>query len=665
MRSGLSATANGRGLFAVAGVWNALASMKAMKISHLPASNLLTRRQAIGLSLSALIVTALRATGATLPKPVIAAEGAVASGTSAPVLYSLDSTLGGPMGVALDKAVARLGQAPYSLEWLRSDISFEQHRIFTEFSGDVSGRFLEIASLTSDPAHPSPQTLPGLLATVTKYQKPDGHFGADVNWTNTTAVMTKGTPILWGNTRMLVGLTTAYERFQDPQILAAARKLGDFYVHTADIFCDPSRQAAFHASTGYAAGFDTCYFPAIESLMRLYFLTRDDSYLQLAERMAPLFYQWDHLPLPHTHGNLCAQYGLLLLYEATGDASYLAHVESRWAEMVQAGYVCPTGGVGEKFMPNSPRDEGCAECDWLRVTLRLWALTGKSQYLNMADREIHNEYLANQFPNGGFGHRFLESDAKGVRALGKHSQEAIWCCVFHGTLGLHLLKSYVAVGADDGIYLNFPLEFSQTLTASGQPWKLTIAPSTQTNDARLSVAVHLEPIAARSTTRTHLYVRVPDWSPAVHVTDALGREIAATPIHDHLLDLGPLSGRHDLIVSFEKRLVVEDRRLNSVPVNPGATLHDVVLRDGPHVLFAYDAPASVTLLAHVDPQGKVKLGSTGVGQFIAVSLSPETRNAEEALRSAPTSPSLTLRRFDSLPDSKRKLFVFDLLLVPS
>jgi hypothetical protein len=118
-------------------------------------------------------------------------------------------------------------------------------------------------------------------------------------------------------------------------------------------------------------------------------------------------------------------------------------------------------------------------------------------------------------------------------------------------------------------------------------------------------------------------------------------------------------------VSFEKRLVVEDRRLNSVPVNPGATLHDVVLRDGPHVLFAYDAPASVTLLAHVDPQGNVKLDSTGVGQFTAVSLSPATRNAEEALRSAPTSPSLTLRRFDSLHDSKRKLFVFDLLLVPS
>jgi hypothetical protein len=289
------------------------------------------------MGLAGLIVSALRGWGQTSPLPLVPALGAASPGKSMPRLYSSGVTLEGSLGMAFDQAVARLGAAPYTLEWLRSDVSFEQQRAFTNFSGDVSGRFLEVASLTSDPARPSPATLPGMLATITNYQKPDGHFGVEVDWTQDPDVMARGTPILWGNARILLGLVTAYECYQDPRILAAARKLGDFYLSTADILCSPERQKSFHAATGYATGFATCYFPAIESLVRLHWLTHDPRHLGLARRMATLFYEWDHLPLPHTHGNLCAQYGLLLLHEATGDASYLAHVEARWNEAVTGG----------------------------------------------------------------------------------------------------------------------------------------------------------------------------------------------------------------------------------------------------------------------------------------------------------------------------------------
>jgi hypothetical protein len=636
---------------------------------NLPAniSRLVTRRQAIGMSLSALVATALRASGAMPVQSRLAAEGASIPGAATPLLYGSGLTLRGPMGAAYAQSVARLGLPPYTLKWLRSDISFEQEREFTNFSGDVSGRFIEIASLTSDPDRPSPETLPAMLDTVKNYQKADGHFGADVDWTNTSEVMSKGTPILWGNARMLVGLTAAHERFGKPDILAAARKLGDFYLATADILCDPKRQAALHSSTGYASGFDTCYFPAIESLARLYFLTKDERYLQLAERMALLFEEWDHLPLPHTHGNLCAQYGLLLLYEATGNTAYLTHVEARWNEVVKGGYVCPTGGVGEHFSLNSERDEGCAECDWLRVTLRLWALTGKPEYLNMADREIHNEYLANRFADGGFGHRFLESDSAGVRALGKHSQEATWCCVFHGTLGLHFLTSYVAVGADDGIYLNFPLESSQTLTTSGQPWRFSIATPAKSVAGNYSVVVHLEPAGAKKTTTTLLHIRLPDWASLVRVTDASGREMETRAVNENLVSVGPLNGPNDLIVSFAKRLAVEDRRFNPIKMAIGAVthLHDVVLRDGPHVLFASNAPASASLLVRLGRDGKVSLDPAEPGCFTAVSLPISMRAGQDALAAAPSAPRLTLGRFDSLPESDRKLFVFDLLVVPA
>jgi hypothetical protein len=627
------------------------------------ASRSVSRRRAIKLGLSGLIVAALRGRGES---PLIPAEGASAHGVSAPSFAPNEVTLQGSVGAALDRSIARLSQPPYSLEWLRADLSFERKRAFTNFSGDVSGRFLEIASLASDPAKPSPATLPGLLATVADYQKADGHFGAEVDWRNDHDVMTTGTPILWGNARLLIGLVTAHERFHDPKILAAARQLGDFYVTTADIFCDPSRQTAYRASTGYANGFDTCYFPAIESLVRLYWLTQDARYLQTAERLAPLFYQWDHLPLPHTHGDLCAQYGLLLLYEVTQDPSYLAHVEARWDEMVRGDYVCPTGGVGEKFTVTSERDEGCAEADWLRVTLRLWALTGRTSYLDMADRLIHNEYRANQFPDGGFGHRFLESDAAGTKALGRHSQEATWCCCFHGPLGLFLLKPYVAVGANYGIYLNFPLESAQTLTASGRQWKFSIAGGPPAPEA-LQVAVRLEPADGAGTAGTRLFIRVPDWATAVSVRDAAGHEIALEPVNAHLVRTGPLTAGNDLVVAYRKQLRIENRHFDQIKVEPHSMiqLSGVVLRDGPHVLFAPEATDPPLLLVDIAKDGSVQLKRTETGCFTVAALPADTESAEALRGALPAARMVTLGTFEALPESDRKLFVFHLLAVPA
>ena len=68
--------------------------------------------------------------------------------------------LGGSTGSSLSRGLARLSLPPYSTDWLLADVSFKVNRIFTNYSGDVSGRFLELATQTSPPGHPSPDTLP-------------------------------------------------------------------------------------------------------------------------------------------------------------------------------------------------------------------------------------------------------------------------------------------------------------------------------------------------------------------------------------------------------------------------------------------------------------------------------------------------------------------------
>ena len=198
--------------------------------------------------------------------------------------------LHGQLGAAYDQCVRRLGQDPYrSLVYLRSDLSFEMKRSFTNYSGDISGRFLEIASLTSPPGKLAPDTLPGLLRGIANYQKSDGHFGRDVDWNTPLEPESPDAvilPIFWGNSRLLVGLLEAHRASGRPELLECARRLGDFYIATADRFLDPKREKEYRATGTYAAGYVTDYFPAIEGLVRLYQATKAERYLHQAERMA-------------------------------------------------------------------------------------------------------------------------------------------------------------------------------------------------------------------------------------------------------------------------------------------------------------------------------------------------------------------------------------------
>ena len=112
--------------------------------------------------------------------PALAAEPA-APWPAVTLAPAREVTLSGPLGEALQRGVARLAKPPYTEPWLRADVSFEIKRIFTNYSGDVSGRFLELASLTSPPGQFSPPPLAPLLKTIVRFQKPDGHFGVAVD----------------------------------------------------------------------------------------------------------------------------------------------------------------------------------------------------------------------------------------------------------------------------------------------------------------------------------------------------------------------------------------------------------------------------------------------------------------------------------------------------
>ena len=459
---------------------------------------------------------------------LLAAEPA-ASWPAVTLAPAREVTLSGPLGEALQRGVARLAKPPYTEPWLRADVSFELNRIFTNYSGDVSGRFLELASLTSPPGQFSPPPLAPLLKTVARFQKPDGHFGVAVDLTKPLPKNSPPIPMLWGNARLLVGLVTAARQFHDEELLASARRLGDFYVNTADQLCSPAREADYRSSGTYGDGYTCCYFPAIEGLAMLYRATKDDRYLKQAERMAEFFTKFDCLPVEHSHGNLCAWRGILDLYEITGNRTYLDRAKAKWDAAMKGGFVWPLGGVGEHWHVFFPGDEGCSESDWLRFSLDLWRFTGQTRYLDVAERLLENQYATNQCPNGGYGMAHLDGDAAGPVAAIEKIEEWPFCCSFHGPLGLHFLKGYLAAGCERGVIVNFPYDFTAPVKAAGREWSVSVRSKPDYVQGHTRMEIELAPRDKAAAARGTLWVRMPEWASGAKVVAGSGDPVPAPP----------------------------------------------------------------------------------------------------------------------------------------
>jgi DUF1680 family protein len=338
--------------------------------------------------------------------------------------------------------------------------------------------------------------------------------------------------------------------------------------------------------------------------MRLYRVTGDDRYLNVAERMADFHEPFDTLPVDHTHGSISVHEALLMLYEDTGNAKYLKRVTDRWTEAVTGGYVSPAGGVLEKYYVTGwNRDEGCAEADWLRLNLMLWRDTGETRYLDMAERTLWSEYLANQWPDGGYGHRRIATDAQGAYAFQRPDQEALWCCVFHGPLGLLQLKSYLAAGTAEGIYYNFPVDFKAPVTVGKAAWTVSSKTLPPEDGAPVCCEVRLTGSGA-----VPLLLRVPAWADRVVVETGAGKPISTTR-EGNYLRLTPIASGATLKLAYQAQPYLEDRQGRRVPIPAilPATLDQVVLRQGPAVMINATSGQIQQVTLAIDSESKIEI----------------------------------------------------------
>ncbi len=527
------------------------------------------------------------AVSATIHSPVKLSFLRIALALCLPPLSAVASdapqvTLGGEVGKAAADCAARFRFAPFdSLAWLRADLTGEKvseadeadwghvlKRPFKNYSGDISGRFIEIMAMRSREGLSVHPAFRQLLGELPRLQRPGGYFCAsgEIDWQQPIDHPKKGQdalgsrmlPALWGNARLLCGLVEAMSAFPDDKATAAsARALGDFYVSVMPRFNDPKRIEEYTAGGTYAAGYVTCWFPAMEGLVKLANLTGNKEYLTAAAAMADFHEQFDTLPVDHAHGMLCAHVSLLLLHEATGKPEYLERVEKRWEDLVQGGYINPAGGILEKCRVRFVRDEGCAIDDWLRLNLALARITGKTRYWSMAERTLHNHLLQNQASKGGFGHRLIHCDELGACGFGKEIEESTWCCSFHGELGFIKIRNHLLSRSEGLVACRFALDFSAVdevgTTAS------VLRPGQKPGE------VLRQRISLAGQPATVIRMRRPHWADEVRATDPTDKPISLNCENDWVTTATPVT---EVEFIYAGNVYAENRRCERLSEGP-------------------------------------------------------------------------------------------------
>jgi DUF1680 family protein len=339
-----------------------------------------------------------------------------------------------------------------------------------------------------------------IVAKTLQLQKPDGHFGAPMSEDKVT---NDDMAMLWGNGRLLIGLLEYHALSPRAEVLASARKLGDFLVKQAPRLNAAEVRREYNGEK-FAVGY-ICWTSNLEGLVELYRVTRDERYLALARAIAA---RSSRHASQHSHGFLSTVRGIVQLHRVTGERAYLEQAKREWQGVMDSGNVLVQGAVPEMFAPAVKRDEGCSEADWLRLSLELWQLTRDPECLRQAELTLFNEFAFNQFHTGDFGHHLLAADG-----IAPEFARAWWCCTFHGLRAMAALFDY-AFHQEDGV-----LVYDLPVDAQGAIPGLEVrAESSLERDATVRLTV------LKSDGAPHvLRVRAPEWASEVKGSDGAAR----------------------------------------------------------------------------------------------------------------------------------------------
>lgn len=401
----------------------------------------------------------------------------------------------------LDLAAIRLAGAMHRrIELAIGHLRAERYRILrgegfgSAWGADQAGRWIGAMSLASRYANDAVPELAEVVRVLLAHQQPSGFFGTSL------------TPSTWwGAGRALCGLLERWEAAGDAVALAAAVRLGDFYLENLPV-CAPG--IAVHHG-GHEEG-----------LVALWQATGRKAYLDLARRLpdtveADFGCPGQATPNHHTHSYLSILRGCVRLYAATRESRFLARVVAAW-EHILTNQMWVTGGISEgSAYPYETRDETCSVADWFRLSLLLWQVTQERKYIEVAEHVLLNHLLFDQDHSGGFcTFRSVAPDPTGY----VRDAVAWFCCSMSGLRALLEATRFVYTTGGDAISVNFFIPSQASATVGGRTVRIM-----QAGSYPAGKPTRIQMLAPPGFPLT-LKVRVPQWAEAARVR-LNGREV--------------------------------------------------------------------------------------------------------------------------------------------
>lgn len=326
------------------------------------------------------------------------------------------------------------------------NINLKDPRRFYNYSGDLSGRYIEALSHSCENEKCLFQD--SLVKKLIKYQKRDGRFGIDSLIFKEEYINRENTALLWGNGRLLVGLLENYKRNQDGEVLESARRIGDFFLG----ICREITPEVVKRMEGLGAAGIICFTQWVEPLVMLSQATGDPRYAETAATVYPIL---QPRGIQHSHGYLTTLRGILVLYEYDKNPVHFNYVRGAYEDLINSVDYTIYGSVQEYFGGKGKRDEGCSTADFIRLSLHLYKLTQDISYLERAEFAIYNALYFNQYFTGDFGDHEISSYSSRTDFI----QAAWWCCTMAGLRAMQIIRDdYFVVNKDGKIKLNLFLE---------------------------------------------------------------------------------------------------------------------------------------------------------------------------------------------------------------
>ena len=500
----------------------------------------------------------------------------------------------------LDARIRRSVRHLNELNTAEMRMEFTHPDEFWHWGADYMGRWVASMGLLSRYTRQD-YGVSRVVAELISFQNPDGSLGSFSaphdfqEW--------------FGMGRGLVGLLEYYSVDADPQVLASAIRLGEYY----ELHYPETAECMYE-----------CYSNGLEGIVGLARLTGEARFLALARRMAEASVVYLGIRYSdevagngrrtpcagQVHCQLATARGLLDLYELTGEERYLQPV-MRLHEYILDELLWITGGIGFYYF-RPEENETCADADWLRLNLQLWRISGEVRFMHLAERILLNQLYFNQADNGGFCYlRGLQNRAGSVFDA---------CCSHHGPRALYEVLNYIYASDPSGLWINLFTAGEAQVEINGQPITLKTALQTAIDHLEFRLVVgHAtgEPLG------THVVrIRMPEWTK--DATFSLNGEVLTCTVENGyaLISRAWQAGdRLDVMLPFTLNLT-HGERLGRHDLNPGV----VAVQYGPQVFCLNDAWNSRT---------RIHLAKVSIASDLDHTFTPRASDRLEARGSTP------------------------------